>query len=126
MALRSANGWWRIDERVTNHREPLNRVVKYSAKCLANLAPASWLWPASAASSHRPEFNLCSGRFRFIVMMDDQSREYEKISFRIRRSLLKHVDRIAHEKELSRDKVINDILENHFADDDDWLDKLLH
>ena len=57
--------------------------------------------------------------------MNDQQRETEEVAIRLTKSILKQIDRIAVEKETTRDKVINDLLANHFSVDEDWLDDLI-
>ena len=63
--------------------------------------------------------------FKSASVMNDSESESEKITIELLASILKHVDRIATEKKLSRDKVINDILKNHFSGDASWIEDII-
>ncbi len=49
----------------------------------------------------------------------------QELTLKLNNSVLKQIDRIAKEKDLTRDKIVNDILEDHFSNQDDWIDDLI-
>lgn len=57
--------------------------------------------------------------------MNDSKSETVDITVSISDSVLKQIDRIAEEKKLTRDKIINDILEHHFSSNDDWIEDII-
>lgn len=50
----------------------------------------------------------------------------ESVVIRIKKGVLDCIDRIAVEQALTRDQIINSILENHLYGGDDWIDQLIN
>lgn len=58
--------------------------------------------------------------------MNTEEKESEEVTVTLPLSVLKQIDRIVNEKEISREQVIANILEDHFSNRDGWLDDLIH
>lgn len=48
-----------------------------------------------------------------------------EIKLEIADKVLQQIDRIVKEKNLTREKVISDVINDHFSKSDDWLDDII-
>lgn len=57
--------------------------------------------------------------------MGNASMESIEITLEIAANVLQQIDRIVQEKDLTREKVLSDVVNDHFSKKDGWLDDII-